>query len=245
MTCIGGVVYNCGLPPLPPPVNYPPRPQHPPQQPPKQPLPNPPPPRARVETRYYLSFPLLVGTNVTVVWDNIWSVHLFPSPNPVALQWQYYPNRSSRPRILASTTNPFIDTFLRPYVDYRGRVAVGIDPLPTRYPADIIQLRYFKQRWVVVCHEVSFPNVSLPSGNATPDEFRSILQNRKEKLVELYDTEFSGFGSFTYRDLIMHLAPAEVYIQHAFAVLPNIYIRPFDNNAYCMLIDPIRGGFRL
>jgi hypothetical protein len=227
-----------------------PEPQRPPQQPPQQqpsqqPQPNPPPPQSYVGTYYHLGFPLLVGANVRVVWNAYLGTRIFPSTDTIALQFQYYPNTSARPRIFATTTNPFIDTFLRQYIDDRGSVYVVVDPPPIGYSMDIIQLLYYNQSWIVACYEVNFPNVTLLyDGNAAPDDLRFILQNREEKLKEFYDTEFVGFGSFTCNNnhLIIHLAPAEAYIQPAYLSFPNIYIRPFSNNAYCMLIDPLRGG---
>jgi hypothetical protein len=174
--------------------------------------------------------------------------YTFPSTNPIALHWQYYPDMLSRPRVFATTTNPFIDTYLKSYIDNRGWVIV--DPDPPIIDSGVMQLWYHNQRWLVACYQVSFPNAPLLSAGATtPDDLRFILQNREERLTAFYDTEFMGFGSFTCHftvfALTMHLAPTEVYIQPADnPSFLNIYIRPSDNNAYCMLIDPIRGGYR-
>jgi len=239
MTCIGGVVYNCGMPPLPPPINYPPQPQQPPQQPP----PNPPPPKASVEKRYFLSFPVFVGVNVKV-FSSRTNRYLLPSPEPIALQWQYYPTIYARPRILTTTTNPWIATSLRPFVDDFGRVHIDIDPdIPN--PPDpllIVQFLFHEQRWIAVLHEVYFPPVPLPREGATPNYYRLALQSRTEKLVVFYDSAIHGLGSFTHRHLTIHLTPTEAFIQYTFNPYPEYYIQPTNSPAYCMFIDPLRRG---
>jgi hypothetical protein len=242
MNCIGGVVYNCGnisgWPPLPYPLF-----SSPPQQPPQQPPPNPPPPRAYVETSYYLSFPPFVGANVSVFWTAL-NDYILPSPKPIALQWQYFPTRYARPRILTTTTNPRIYTSLKPIVDDFGSVYVDTDPgIPNPpNPLIVMQFLYHDRRWIVVCHEVYFPPVPLPWDGATPNDYRLALQNREEKLVVFYDSALEGLGSFTHRHLTIQLTPKEAFIQYTFQPFPDYYIQPSDNNAYCMFIDPLRRG---
>ena len=133
MTCIRGVVYNCQLPPLPPPINYPPQPQRPPQKPP----PNPPPPQARVKIQYFLSFPPLVGVNVKVLWADLYSnAQLIPSAKPIALQWQFYPSSVFTPRVFTTTTNQLLHTRLRS-LRYNATYSRGYT---TTYLLDIFQL---------------------------------------------------------------------------------------------------------
>jgi hypothetical protein len=235
MTCIGGVVYNCGMPPLPPPINYPPQPQ----QPPRTPPPNPPPPRAYVETSYYLSFPPFIGNNVRVFWRSL-NDYILPSTKEIALQWQYYPKRYARPRILTTTRNQRIYTYLIPFVDDFGKVYIGIDPgIPN--PPDpllIVQFLFHEQRWVAVLHEVYFPPVPSTRDGATPNDYRLALQSRTEKLVAFYDSAIYGLGSFTHRHLTIHLTSTEAFIQYTFRSYPEYYIQPTNSPAYCMFIDP-------
>jgi hypothetical protein len=243
------------------------RPQQPPQPPPQQPPPNPPPPQANFRVHYYLSFPPFVGANVKVFWS-VWRGDNLPSRKPITLQWQYYPNTDTRPRILTTTTNELIYTTLRPFVGGSGRVYVSIDPGIPRHPKPLIvmQFLYYNQRWIVICHEVYFPVPRPWWRGATPSDYRIAIQNRTEKLVAFYSTELTGFNSFTHRHLTIHLAPDNAFIQYNYdsdqddiilfgdntAYFPrlaelleqafsNYYIiQPTDRTAYCMFIDPLR-----
>jgi hypothetical protein len=201
-----------------------------------------------VETRYILSFPPFVGANVKVFWRSL-DDYILPSSKPIALQWQYYPRTYVQPRILSTTTNPAIYTNLRPFVDNRGRVYVGIDDSPyddyyERYSYFLVvwQFLFHNQRWIVVVHEVDLPH-GLHSdwtwqGGATPNDYRLALQNRKERLVLFYDSAIQGLDSFTYRYTTIYLTPTAAsieYINHPGD--PDYYIQPTDNPAYCMYIE--------
>jgi len=234
MACIGGVVYNCGLPPLPPPINYPPRPQQPPLPHPQQQQQNPPPPRARVENRYFLSFPSFVGVNVKVFSSEI-NDYILPSSEPIALQWQYYPQHDARPRILTATVNPLIATRLRPRADEFGRLYVFPD-LPVPYPPlplVVAQFLFHQQRWIVVIHEVYFPRMPNPE-RATPQDYRLAIENRTEKLITFWDSAIHGLGGVEH--LGIYLTP-EVALIHAFR-LPQYHIQPTSSPAYCTHISP-------
>jgi len=211
-----------------------------PQQPPLRPPPNPPPPQAYVESRFYLSSPPFVGVNVKVFWTAL-NDYILPSSRQISLQWQYYPTRYARPRILTTTTNPILHTHLRPIVDDFGRVYVSIDPgIPNPpNPLLIVQFLFHNQRWIAVLHEVYFPPVPSPWDGATPNSYRSALENRTERLVVFYDSALEGLGSFTHRHLTIHLTPTMGLIQY-YSGDPEYYIQPAGSPAYCMFIDPLR-----
>jgi hypothetical protein len=252
MSCIGGVVYNCGnisgWPPLPYPLF-----SSPPQQPPLQPPPNPPPPRARVKTEHYLMFARFAGANVKVVdWRS--AVHL-PSFHPIALQWQHYPTGWASPRIITSTTNSAID--FEGLKIYKGdvkyvRIFNAWDPFYA-LPIIVVQFLFHNQRWIVAVHEVQFPLLPLPTDwwsrkweYASPDVYRFILNNRQEKLVVFYDSAIQGFGSFEYENeyegVAIHLSPTTAIISYADAPdFPIYFIQPTSSPAYCMYIEDYRG----
>jgi hypothetical protein len=236
MTCIGGVVYNCQLPPLPPPINYPPRPQQPPQTPP----PNPPPPRASVEKRYFLSFPIFVGVNVKV-FSSITNRYILPSPEPIALHWQYYPQHDALPEIFASTRNPLLATNLRPHEDEFGRLYVFPDlgvPYPP-YPLLVAQFLFHKGRWIVVFHEVYFPRMPDPEW-ATPQDYRLAIENRTEKLVFFYDSAIHELGVVYDSPVAISLTPEAALVG---GTLPPAYnIQPTKSPAYCMFIQQLSCG---
>ncbi len=235
MLCIGGVVYNCGLPPLPPPLNYPPQPQRPPQQPP----PNPPPPKAFFSRSYHLSIPPVVGVNVKV-FSTALNDYILPSSRHVVLRWHYYPSIRARPRILATTTNQLVDgprAFVNVYGELHIRHGITIPHPPT--PLIVTQFMYHDRRWLVAVHEVTFPPPPRTTVADTPDVYRHVVLNRKERLVMFYDTAVEGFGSFTYRRLTIYLSPTEAYIRYFSSYHSRYYyIQPTGNPAYCMLIPP-------
>jgi len=240
MTCIGGVVYNCQLPPLPPPINYPPRPQQPPQKPP----PNPPPPQARVKIQYFLSFPPLVGVNVKVLWADLYNnAQLIPPAKPIALQWQFYPSSVFTPRVFTTTTNQLLHTRLRSLrydaIYSRGYTTTYLLDIGAPLPSTPLLIAYFlfhQQRWITTVHEVYFPPMPDPR-YATPEDYRLALQNRKEKLVVFYDSALNGFGYFSHRHLIIELSPTEASIKENFWPYPRYYIQPTRNTAYCMFMS--------
>jgi hypothetical protein len=249
--CISGVAYNCGLPPLPPPINYPPQPQQPPQQPP----PNPPPPKATVKTEHHLMFAHFAGANVRVVdWRDV--VRL-PSLHPTALQWQHYPTGWASPRIVASTTNSAIE--VEGLKIYKGnvnyvRVSDDWDPFYA-LPIIVVQFLFHEQRWIVVVHEVQFPilpHLEQVRYNASrwqyvsPDDYHSILNNRQEKLVVFYDSAIQGFDSFKYENeyggVVINLSPTTAMISDPdYPDDPNCFIQPTDSPAYCMYIEDYGG----
>jgi len=233
--CIGGVVYNCGMPPLPPPMNYPPQPQQPPQQPP----PNPPPPRAFAVKSYSLSFPPAIAVNVRVSLPALDGYTLSSPSEPIALRWHYYPHFIARPRVLIATRNHTVYTRLRPFVDRYGILHISADstlPEPP-HPLIVIQFLFSNQRWIVVVHEVYFPPVPQPWSGPTPYDYRLVMQNREEKLVAFWDSALEGLGSFTYRNLTIYLSPKEASIREdRFNPSEYYYIQPLDNPAYCMFI---------
>jgi len=236
MSCIGGVVYNCGLPPLPPPINYPPNTQQPPQQPP----PNPPPPRASVEIRYYLSFPPFVGVNVEVFSSEI-NDYILPSSKPIALQWQYYPQHVARPRIVTNTVNSLIATNMRPREDEFGRLYVFPDlPVPyPPYPLVVAQFLFHQQRWIVVIHEVHFPRIPNPE-RVTLHDYRLAIENRTEKLVMFYDSAIHGLGVINDHPVAIILTPEVALIGNS--APPRYRIQPTGSPAYCMFIPSLSCG---
>ncbi len=233
--CVGGVVYNCGdisrWPPLPYPLFSSP-PQRPPQQPPQQP----PPPDARVKIEYFLSFPLLIGVNVKVFSSEI-NDYILPSPKPIALQWQYYPSHDARPRILTTTTNPLIATTMRPREDKWGRLYVFPD-WPAPYPPlhlNVVQFLFHEQRWIVVIHEVYFPRMPDPE-QATPQNYRLAIENRKERLVLFYDSAIHGLDEVDGSPITITLTPEVASIGNS--IRPEYRIETTGSPAYCMLIRP-------
>jgi len=243
MSCIGGVFYNCGnisgWPPLPYPLF-----SSPPQQPPQQPPPNPPPPQAYVQTKYYLSFPPLVGVNVEVFWVDLYdNAQLIPSTKPIALGWQFYPTAAFAPRIFTTTTNQLFHTRLRSLrynnIYSRGYTTTYILDIGAPPPSKPLLIAYFlfhQQRWITTVYEVYFPPMPEPR-SATPEDYRLALQSRKEKLVVFYDSELNGYGYFLRRHLIIELSPTEASIRENFWPYPRYYIRPTQETAYCMFMS--------
>jgi hypothetical protein len=236
--CVSGVMYNCGGSAQPPPVHYPPRPQEPPEQS-QQPPPPSELPRVEVETRYFLSFPPLVGVNVEVFkayYDPLHSELTYPSKvlpsfTPIALRYRMSLNTYLPQAIFTTVINPLIHTELRPHI-LSGKTYVETDmrvPLPSECLI-VVQLLFHNQKWIVVIHEVYFPPVPLPEDGATPNDYRLALNNRTERLVVFYDSALYGLGSVSYSFLVIHLTPEE-------AIIENIYaIKPTSSIAYCMYI---------
>jgi len=218
-------------PPLYPPVACPP-PQ--PQRPPQRPPPNPPPPQASVEIRYFLSFPSFVGVNVKVFSSEI-NDYIIPSSEAIALQWQYYPQHDVRPRIFTNTQNRLIATNMRPREDEYGRLYVFPD-LPVPYPPlylNVAQFLFQQQRWIVMVHEVYFSRMPDPE-QATPQDYRLAIENRKERLVLFHASAIHGLGDVEY--LGIFLTPEEALI-NSLGHLPY-RIQPTGSPAYCMFIHP-------
>ncbi len=212
----------------------PPKPQQLPQQPP----PNPPPPKAFFSRTYHLYIPL-VGVNVKV-FSTALNDYIFPSSGQVVLRWHYYPSIRARPRILATTTNRLVDgprAFVNAYGELHIRHGITIPNPPI--PLIVTQFMYHDRRWIVAVYEVTFPPPPRMSMANTPDEYRRVFLNRRERFVMFCDTAFEGFGSFTYRRLTIYLSPTKAYIRYFSGDYPRYYyIQPTGNPAYCMLITP-------
>lgn len=203
-------------------------------------------------------FARFAGANVRVV--DQWGVVRLPSSHPIALQWQHYPTGWASPRIITGTTNSAIDfEGLRIYkgnVDY-VYISAKWDPFYA-LPIIVVRFLFYNQRWIVVVHEVQFP--LLPHLEqmrydwrrwryVSPDDYRSILNNRQEKLVVFYDSAIQGFGSCEYENeyggVAIHLSPTTAMISYANAPdFPIYFIQPTDSLAYCMYIEDYRGLWR-
>lgn len=235
--CVAGVAYNCNLPPLPPLINYPPKPQRPPQQ---QDSPN---PQAVIyPPQLYLRFPSIMFFNMDIYFYTYEGPQKISSSEPIWLRWKYFPVNTACPQIQSTTTNTYISTELRQikyyqpcYYDRIGTQDAGLGPL------SVLQLAFINQRWIVAVHEVDFP----PLGPyPTEEDLKNAYNNRKERLTYFYDSNFSGLGivyggmDLTRRVLVsLYGSHAEILYDYSFSLIYTV--QPTSNIAYAMFIRSV------
>lgn len=261
--CITGILY-CWVPPYTPPEpptcvsrvvdcdTYPPKPKKPPKkQEEKHPqtvfnLP-----------RIYLLFPSVVAFNMDIYfhdWDGVKKI--LPASEPIWLMWKYFPNKNACPQIQSVTTNPYVNTELR-QIKYDQPCYYGKNGFQDAQPRflSVLQLAFINQRWILAVHEVDFPFLGF---YPTEEDLKNAYNNRKERLVNFYDSQLSGLD-IVYGGKIVYGGESEtknvlvsLHVSHADILLisrdgisyPLYTVQPTSNSAYAMFMFSYMGNIR-
>jgi hypothetical protein len=236
--CVSGVVYGC--PTAPPLLPFPPTPIQPPrtkiQIPEEPPEPYIPPPMVD------LYLPSTIAFNMDIYYL---SKKILPASEPIWLEWI--------PRTLQAsltTRNPYVCTSLR-FINYGGTyVTRGSPDIPlsfSHHPMYVLQLAYINQRWIVALHEVFF---EYPPSHPSVEDLAMIYNNRKEKLINFYDSYLNGLNDHIYGGIYIarleSFSTISVSLHTSYAVLflhdllysetPLYTVQPTSSNAYAMFI---------
>lgn len=234
--CISGVAYNCGLPPdMPPFVSYPPKLEKPPKkQEEKHPK------TVFYRPRIDLLFPSVVAFNMDIYfhdWDGVKKI--LPAREPIWLGWKYFPHKHACPQIQSVTTNPYINTELR-QIKYDQPCYYNRNGIQDAQPMflSVLQLAFINQRWILAVHEVDFPFFGY---YPTEEDLKNAYNNRKERLVNFYDSQLSGLdivygGKYLTQNVLvsLHVSHANILIEDALSLLYTL--QPTSNSAYTMFI---------
>ncbi|ADO45284.1 hypothetical protein Hydth_0888 [Hydrogenobacter thermophilus TK-6] len=242
--CVSGVSYDCRLPPdMIPFVTYLPEPEKPPEKQEEKP-----PQTVIYPPRIDLLFPSFVAFNMDIYfhdWDGVKKI--LPASEPIWLGWKYFPNKNACPQIQSVTTNPYVNTELR-QIKYDQPCYYGRNGIQDAQPRflSVLQLAFINQRWILAVHEVDFP---LLGYHPTKEDLKNAYNNRKERLVNFYDSQLSGLDivyggeSETKNVLVsLHVSHADILLSSRDGISYPLYtVQPTSNSAYAMFIHTRSG----
>lgn len=196
----------------------------------------------------YLRFPSVVAFNADIYFHNQDETKkILPASEPIWLSWKYFPNRNACPQVQSATTNPYVNTELRHIkYDQPCHYGTGINDAQPRF-LSVLQLAFINQRWILAVHEVDFP---LFGGYPTEEDLKNAYNNRKERLVNFYDSQLSGLdivdggkfmaaGESQTKNVLVsfHVSHADILLINKDGISDPLYtVQPTSNSAYAMFM---------